>query len=319
VIHGAGFLIASSLVVQAAALGATIPPDVKKAVTFIFPADSRGNLVRDPKSGIPMPYGTGFFVFVSNDPPKAGGYGYLVTAKHVLRSPTGQDFSKVYLRLNKLKGDAEFVPLDLAQAGRSVVFAHPDPTVDIAVVPAFPSESVFDFKMIPAEFLTGKSVSEIGVSEGTEVFFTGLFTSYLGEHRNNPIVRFGRVAMLPEDRITWQETGQAAQLVELYLLETQSYGGNSGSPVFFYFGADRNPGSIIVGPPVLKLAGIMRGSFNENRAIGFVQPDAAPPIPVSSQNIGIAAVTPAHLLYEILFSDGLKKFRSDHPVPLPGK
>jgi hypothetical protein len=126
--------------------------------------------------------------------------------------------------------------------------------------------------------------------------------------------------MLPEDRITWQENGQPPQVVELYLVETQSYGGNSGSPVFFLFGADRNPGSIIIGPSVLKLAGIMRGSFNESRLIGFVQPAAVPPIPVSSQNIGIAAVTPAHLLHEILFSDGLKKFRNEHPItPIPAK
>lgn len=52
----------------------------------------------------------------------------------------------------------------------------------------------------------------------------------MGEHRNNPIVRFGRVALLPEDKIPWQENGKSAESVELYLLETQSYGGNSGSP-----------------------------------------------------------------------------------------
>jgi hypothetical protein len=120
--------------------------------------------------------------------------------------------------------------------------------------------------------------------------------------------------MLPEDRISWQEDGKPLQLVELYLLETQSYGGNSGSPVFFYLGADRNPGSMTLGPPVLKLAGIMRGSFNENRAINFVRPDVVPPIPISSQNIGIAAVTPAYLLQEILLSQGLRKLRAEHPI-----
>jgi hypothetical protein len=311
--------ITASLFVQHL-LSSTIPPEVKKAVTFIYPADAHGDIVRDAKTGVPMPYGTGCFVFVANEVlPRAGGYGYLVTAKHVLKAPTGEAFSRIYLRLNKLKGDAEFVALDLVQRGRSIVFEHPDPTVDIAVVPALPGESVYDFKMIPTEMLALKSESQLNISEGTEVFFTGLFTSYVGEHRNNPIVRFGRVAMLPEDRIAWQENGHPVQLVELYLLETQSYGGNSGSPVFFSFGADRNPGSIVVGPPVLKLAGIMRGSFNENRAIGFVQPAAVPPIPVSSQNIGIAAVTPAHLLYEILFSDSLKKRRSEEPIAPPAK
>src|SRR5438874_913896 len=74
-------------------LAATIPPEIKKTVTFIFPADAQGNIMRDAKTGVPLPYGTGFFVTVSNTPPRAGAYGYLVTAKHVLKAPNGNDFS----------------------------------------------------------------------------------------------------------------------------------------------------------------------------------------------------------------------------------
>jgi len=315
---GVLFFVWTKLFVQAG-FGATIPPDVKKAVTFIFPADAQGTVWRDPKTNAPFPYGTGFFVLVHADVPRVGVYGYLVTAKHVLKATDEKNSSRIYLRLNKLKGDAEYVPLELSEAGRSRVFTHPDPSVDIAVVPALPSGDEFDFKTIPAEMLAGKSLSDLQISEGSEVFFTGLFISYVGEHRNNPIVRFGRVAMLPEDRITWIENGQPSQLVELYLLETQSYGGNSGSPVFFYPSIDNTPGVIVAGPPVLKLAGIMRGSFNETRAIGFVQPAAVPPIPVSTQNVGIAAVTPAYLLSEILFSDALRNFRKEHPVLEPSQ
>jgi hypothetical protein len=157
-IFGAGMFLHS-------AIAAAIPPEVKKAVTFIFPADAQGNILRDAKTNIPSPYGTGFFVTVANEPPRVGGYGYLVTAKHVLKAPDGKDFSRIFLRLNKLKGDAEYVALDLVQDGRSVVYTHPDPTVDIAVVPAFPNGSVYDFKTVPADLLTGKSVSELNISE----------------------------------------------------------------------------------------------------------------------------------------------------------
>jgi hypothetical protein len=144
------------------------------------------------------------------------------------------------------------------------------------------------------------------------VFFTGLFVAYYGEHRNNPIVRFGRVAMLPEDRIPWRtDATKPAENVRLYLLETQSYGGNSGSPVFFSLGADRNPGSLILGPPLIKLAGIMMGTFNEPSPIGFAQTPTAT-IPFYRQNLGIAAVTPSYLLQEILFSDEMKKARADY-------
>jgi hypothetical protein len=61
----------------------------------------------------------------------------------------------------------------------------------------------------------------------------------------------------------------------------------------------------------------MRGSFNENRAIGFIQPTVAMPIPISSQNIGIAAVTPSYLLHEILFSEALIHLRADNPITAP--
>jgi hypothetical protein len=37
-------------------------------------------------------------------------------------------------------------------------------------------------------------------------------------------------------------------------------------------------------------------------------------LPVFAQNIGIAAVTPAYLLRDILYSDELKKLRADHPI-----
>jgi len=299
-------------------LADTIPPEIKKVVTFIFLADTQGNLMKDPTSGNPLPYGTGFFVFVKN-PSGTGGYGYLVTAKHVLKSPNGDDLSRVFLRLDKKQGDAEFVAINLVENGKSVVYTHSDPTVDIAVVPALPPSDIYDFKMIPEEMLSdADSFKQFNIAEGTEVFFTGLFISHYGDHHNEPIVRFGRVSMLPKERIAWQEdAAKPAQYAELYLLETQSYGGNSGSPVFFYLGSDRIPGSIIVGSPVVKLAGIMKGSFNENRAIRFVQPSAAMPIPISSQNIGIAAVTPSYLLHEILFSPALMKARADNPILMP--
>jgi hypothetical protein len=72
-------------------------------------------------------------------------------------------------------------------------------------------------------------------------------------------------------------------------------------------------GVLYVGAPVITLAGIMRGNFNEPRIGGVIQtPNAV--LPVFAQNIGIAAVTPAHLLREILFSDQLKKFRAEHSI-----
>jgi len=94
-----------------------------------------------------------------------------------------------------------------------------------------------------------------------------------------------------------------------------SFGGNSGSPVFFSQGMDREPGKIYTGTDIF-LAGVMRGNFNEPRAGTFIQtPNNV--LPVFAQNIGIAAVTPAFFLHDILFSEQLKKLRAATPIKAP--
>jgi hypothetical protein len=311
-------LLAAAFANAEIAKAETVPADVKKVVTFIFPADAQGNLMRD-RNNNPIPYGTGFFVGVKSEDGKSI-YGYLVTAKHVLKDPQGNDFNRVYLRLNKKQGDAEFVPLDLNQSGQRVVYTHTNPSVDIAVVPALPLEAIFDFKVVSQEMLSTKATfDEFNIAEGSDIFFVGLFTTYYGEHKNNPIIRFGRVAMFPDDPLPWVDyQGQPEQHAQLYLIETQSYGGNSGSPVFFSLGPDRLPKQgYLLGSSVIKLAGVMRGRFNDtNPPLGFVQGPTAS-TPIALPNIGIAAVTPSYFLYEILFSNELKRFRAEHPILAP--
>jgi hypothetical protein len=60
----------------------------------------------------------------------------------------------------------------------------------------------------------------------------------------------------------------------------------------------------------------MRGNFNEIRPGGFIEaPNAV--LPVFGQNTGIAAVTLAYLLLDILQSEKLKKLRADNPIKAP--
>jgi hypothetical protein len=230
-------VLASTVVAQAIISG----DKIKKIVTFIFPPDDHGNLRRDLKNN-PIPYGTGFFVAVKNDTGKGRGensFAYLVTAKHVLKDEHGFDFDRVFLRLDTLKGEADFIPLDLIQNGQRVVFTHPDPTVDIAVVPALPSQTLFSFKVMSDDLLSTKETfTQYNIAEGSDVFFVGLFTTYYGEHANVPIFRFGRMAMFPDEPVPWIDyQGQPQQQARLYFIEIQSYGGNSGSSVFFSLGA----------------------------------------------------------------------------------
>ncbi|MBR0715410.1 serine protease [Bradyrhizobium liaoningense] len=290
------------------------PKDIPKTVAFIFLADLAGNPLVE--NGAPVAVGTGFFVLVENDG-GPGGWGYVVTAKHVLKDANGHFFKRVFLRVNHKAEGSGFIVLDLNDSRpQQNVFIHPDPTVDIAVIPALPDQN-FDFLAIPTSMIKTKDQFRAGtIQPGSDVFFSGLFVPHYGEKRNVPIFRFGRVAMLTDDRVRWQEQGKPLEMVELSLLETMSFGGNSGSPVFFSQGIDRVPGAIVVGSDEITLAGVMRGNFNEPRVGGLLQtPNAV--LPTYAQNVGIAAVTPGYLLREILYSSDLQKQREATPIIQP--
>ena len=138
----------------------------------------------------------------------------------------------------------------------------------------------------------------------------GLFTPYFGAEKNIPFTRFGRVAMITDEKINWDGT-----MMDLYLLETQSFGGNSGAPVFFSLDPTRIPGSIVIGPRKLFLAGVMQGTFQDAQKIRFVQTQNAP---ISLQNAGIAAVVPAYKLREILFGKELFEMREKAELRIDG-
>lgn len=277
-------------------MAAPIPPEVKSVVGFLFiPGKQPGELV---------PYGTGFFVGVKDSKNADRSFVYLVTAKHVLQAADHKSWlPKIFLRLNTRTGGSEIleIPLSLSGAHRTV-FLHSDPSVDLAVIPGLPDQAKFDFKFLPEEMITTEQdFKSLGITEGSEVFFTGLFSPYVGARRNYPVVRFGRVSLITDEKIRFVD-----QDAQLYLIESGSYGGNSGSPVFFYLGSDRTPGMLVVGSPILKLAGVMSGSFLDLQPVSAVETAR---VNVAPSSMGIAAVVPANKLHELLFSPDLMKQR----------
>ena len=63
------------------------------------------------------------------------------------------------------------------------------------------------------------------------MFFMGLFTPFVGAKANVPAIRFGRLSVLTDEKITAvMEDGPQYY----YLMEAQVFGGNSGSPALFY-------------------------------------------------------------------------------------
>lgn len=283
-------------------MASKIPDEVKETVTFIFIKDASDSLRAN---------GTAFFVGVPDEKNKERLFGYLVTAKHVLLDSQKRYFSEVFIRLNKKMGGSDLLRISLSGQEAVPIYAHNDTTVDIAVLPLLPSAETYQLKVLLEDMITTRErFAQVKIKEGDEVFFTGLFLPFFGVEKNYPIVRFGRVAMLTDELIPWYDRVLGGyQMLELYLIESQSFGGNSGSPVFFYLGATREPGVISVGPPTLLLAGIMKGSFLDAKEIQFIERS---PVPISIENVGIAAVVPAYYLYEILFSKELRQIRASN-------
>jgi hypothetical protein len=304
---------------------ATIPPDITKTVVFIY---------TDVGGAAAQPDGTGFLVSIATPSDPNRFWLYLVTAKHVVLTDSNNFSSplrdRIWVRVNKKAGGFGMYDIALVGAGQSqsqTAFFNSDPSVDIAVMPIHPPDlDTFDLKVLPEDMLASPDdIQKLHIGAGTDMFFTGMFTPFLGEQKSYPIVRFGKLAMIPEEKITF-----AGVPTEGYLMEAFSFGGNSGSPVFFYPSADNNPGSMMLGPVPIKIAGVMKGFFGDIEPIALLQPPTAVPnqgIPVSNGNSGIALVVPAKFIREILNSPALdaprqrdlKNLSSPTPAPTPVK
>ena len=269
---------------------APILSDIKSSTTYIF--------IKNANKLFPI--GTGFFVGLKA-PSKPGVFDIcLVVPKHFLYQPgTSQFLDTIYIRLNKKGGGSELAAIPIRAQGKDkTIFMHSDPSVDLVAMPALPDQKRFDFKFIPEQCILSKETSaKLNIYEGFEVFFPSLFFPAFGSAVNYPFIRFGRFALITDEKIAWQ-----GKPTDLYLIETGSYGANSGAPVFFYMENNRAPRS----QPALKLGGIIQGTFcAASQEIRIMEKNASLPF----SNMGIAAVIPSYNLHEVLFSDEMKRKR----------
>lgn len=271
---------------------------IKQCVTFV----GIGNEKNFEKLG------TGFFIAVPVEGREGKNVGYFVTAKHVIQNDDEQYFPSITLRLNMLAGGLSYSEINLRNAK---IYTHDDQTVDIAVIPLRPNKDIIEFKMIPSKIIcTSEIINKEEIREGENVFFAGLFSSYLGHKKNQPIFRFGKLALMSDEPIDWREKDKPPISAHLYLVECQSFGGNSGSPVFFEVKAKLKKGEIPIGPAAVYLAGIVKGSFLS--ASEVQQPSSIDKL-LSFENVGISAITPAFKLNEILFRTDVIEARKKSP------
>ncbi len=262
-----------------------IQPEFRDSVCFIY--------VRI--QGQEKPVGTAFFISIP-----VGNTGHetvmLVTALHVIANiQFKSDDQLVRLRVNTKDGGYRFVEIEAANWCRSDQL---DETLDIAFFPWLHLlDPDFAVCTIPIGFAATKDVmdaDQLGI--GNEVAFAGLFVNHHGKVRNEPIVRFGNIAAMPNEPVAFRSAE-----IEAYLVESRSVGGLSGSPVWVDSGVWRNVDGVLVrreGSTAGYFLGIMNGHWDFR--IDSTAMDDAPP--VDFVNMGIAVVTPVDKLIGLIAS-----------------
>lgn len=168
--------------------------------------------------------GTAFFVHHR-------GFKYLVTAKHnILKAK--EKANALTIRFNKKSAG-----ISMFETPFTAWQQHEDPFTDVAVMTI--TDEIEKYEMDVATYPAGhhvneKTIRDMPITVGDEVFFPGLFDQHAGEERNVPVVRSGNIAAMAEERVRIKWFGTRA-LIDAYLVEARSLGGLSGSPVFVHF------------------------------------------------------------------------------------
>jgi len=272
-----------------------IDPQYLRCVVFLFadvPDENTGKSKRTPAA-------SGFLVAVGISEDRV--IRYLVTNRHV--ASLSRKYGSLYARLHQQDGKAVF-----AKVAIDAWYEHPNTDVAATPIPGVALENL----AIPIEHLEiDARVKEHNVGAGDNVFFVGLFSEHPGAERNEPIVRFGNIALMPEGEIL-VNTGDSVSRIRAYLVEARSWAGHSGLPAFVYFPPDRAAGRIVLtGEPNIFLLGLVQGHYNIEGDVKFVGDIDDQGSATVSMNAGIAVIVPAQDVYDLLMSGEIKEKREE--------
>ena len=274
-------------------MAAITPPEIKKTVVFLFSAD-------DPA----RPLGTGFWVSVPFTSDANKLLCFIITARHVIE---GRDRVKIRLSLATGEPSTGFGEICLT-SGRNRALVHPNPAVDIAAIPCAPArDAKAVYKVLTRDMFATKSFChKQQVLEGDEVFFVGMMPHFYGQLQNLPVVRHGRIALMTDEMYPTDKGP-----TRFIYVEANSYGGNSGSPVFLRLGETRQPGTLTLGGERIMLLGVMKGYFQQGTLLKPVDVQQPAKLLEFFENINIALVSPVDYLVEILDSAEAKALRGE--------
>lgn len=273
------------------------PAELLKCVAFIGYKDGAGEF-----------HFAGSAFWVSRDGPEdiKDQYrpAYLVTAAHVIDKAQESGTSNlVWVRTNTKDGNQETFKIPVTFWRK-----HPDINVDVAVLKIGVGDNhdnatwPLELCVINSEFNTPESGNR-KIELGDEICFAGLFYPRPGQRRNLPIVRIGTVAALREEPVLSRE----GRPMDVYLVESQSIGGLSGSPVFIDVRTAQTtrpprsgytPRADEASSPVrFRLLGLIHGHFGFDHIADAIADDGKEKIHI---NMGIAMVVPAEKILEAL-------------------
>jgi hypothetical protein len=198
-------------------------------------------------------------------------------------------------------------------------WSHPDldNLTDVAVLPASFQQQYFDHFALPiygtlVDHSTTNDLRRRGAALGQEIAIIGLFRNHRGRERNEPIVRIGNIAAMPEDKVWTDYCGYT----DAYLIEAHSIGGLSGSPVFVNLW-DAQHLTMHLGLPKMEgvmnlerymLLGLMHGHWDLPNLTdeAVVEDHGGKP---ESINTGIGVVIPIQKIIETLYQPELVEMR----------
>jgi hypothetical protein len=279
-----------------------VPDDILKCVGFI------AEIVGEDSTGFTGDLcATGFFATIPCESSELAGlrHTYFVTAKHVVTELKSRG---AFLLLNA-KGQGV---IQSSKITSDLWLFHPsDKTADVAAVPISPGPDADVIGINSEYFGLPARLKNLSIGIGDEVMSVGLFTAVPGTARNQPIIRYGNIAMIPVEQIQ-TDLGYA----DVFLVEARSIGGMSGSPVFVrhtYYTKVKNPRGeyepIYTNGPGITLLGLMHGHWD------IKESDLNKPSIIQDRqrgvNFGVAIVVPAAKIYETLYSTDLVASRKD--------
>lgn len=147
---------------------------------------------------------------------------FLVTNKHVIEKQ-----KSILVKFNSLESTSKDYPVNLYEDDTQVWLGHPDPTIDIAVLPVNP-RLLKSEKMHLAYFesdnhvFTSSEMQQQGVAEGDNIYVLGFPMGLVEPNYQYVICRHGCLARVRDIYSKHKKS---------FLIDAPVYPGNSGGPV----------------------------------------------------------------------------------------